>query len=87
MLAAVLTATIASRTARARVVPLSHLTSRRPPRSLLKHLANVGPSLPDLIAVAPITRFEVFGDVSAQARTALDGLGAKHFDHLVGFER
>ena len=55
--------------------------------SLLKHLENVGPALPDLLEIAPITRFEVFGDVSAEARAALEPLGAQHFGHLVGFER
>jgi quinol monooxygenase YgiN len=55
--------------------------------SLLEHLANVGPSLPELLAIAPITRFEVFGELSAEARTAVDELGAVHFSHLVGFTR
>lgn len=55
--------------------------------SLLTHLVNVGPSLPDLLAIAPITRFEVFGELSADARKALDELGAAYFTHLVGFER
>lgn len=55
--------------------------------ALLTHLENVGPSLPALLAIAPITRFEVFGELSADARTALDELGAKYFTHLVGFDR
>ena len=55
--------------------------------ALMAHLANVGPSLPDLIAVAPITRAEVFGEVSAEARKALAELGAAFFEHEVGFER
>ena len=55
--------------------------------SLLTHLANVGPNLPELLAIAPITRFEVFGEVSDAAREALDPLGAQYFDHIVGFER
>ena len=55
--------------------------------SLLKHLENVGPSLPDLLAIAPITRFEVFGEVSPEARSELDSLGAQYVTHLVGFER
>ena len=55
--------------------------------ALLTHLENVGPSLPDLLAIAPITRWEVFGDVSADARTALDSLGAVYVTHLVGYER
>lgn len=55
--------------------------------ALLTHLANVGPSLPDLLAIAPITRLEVFGTASEQARAALAGLGAKHFPHFAGFDR
>lgn len=55
--------------------------------SILKHFENVGPTLPALLAIAPFTRLEVFGDVSAEARTALDDLGATYLDHLVGFER
>jgi quinol monooxygenase YgiN len=55
--------------------------------SLLKHLENVGPSLPDLMAIAPITRSEVFGELSPEARTALDSVGAQYLSHLVGFER
>lgn len=55
--------------------------------SLLKHIENVSPTLPELLAIAPITRFEVFGDVSPEARTTLDSLGATYVGHLVGFER
>jgi quinol monooxygenase YgiN len=55
--------------------------------SLLQHLANVGPSLPELLAIAPFTRFEVFGDVSADVRTAMDDFNAVYFSHVVGFQR
>ncbi len=55
--------------------------------ALLHHLGNVGPSLPELLAIAPITRFEVLGSVSAEARGALDTLGVKYFPLMVGFER
>ena len=55
--------------------------------SLLVHLGNVGPSLPDLLAVSPITRVEVFGTPSDAAREALDGLGAVYFPHFTGFQR
>ena len=55
--------------------------------ALLAHLANVGPSLPELLAIAPITRLEVLGSVSNDARDALAGLGALHFPLMVGFER
>jgi len=55
--------------------------------ALLQHLANVGPSLPDLLAVSPITRVEVFGTPSDAAREALDGLGSIYFPHFTGFQR
>jgi len=55
--------------------------------ALLTHLGNVGPSLPDLMAIAPITRVEVRGSTSPAAREALAGLGATHFSHHVGFDR
>ena len=55
--------------------------------ALLQHLDNVGPSLPDLLAVSPITRVEVFGTPSDAAREALIGLGASFYPHFVGFQR
>jgi quinol monooxygenase YgiN len=55
--------------------------------AMLTHLGNVGPTLPDIMAIAPITRLEVRGEVSAEAREALSSLGATHFAHFVGFDR
>ena len=55
--------------------------------ALMTHLANVGPSLPELLAIAPITRLEVLGSVSDDARKALADFGAVHFPHLGGFDR
>ena len=55
--------------------------------ALLTHLGNVGPSLPELLATAPITRWEVLGSLSDDARAALDSLGAEHFPSMVGFTR
>ncbi len=55
--------------------------------AMLTHLGNVGPSLPDIMAIAPITRLEVRGDASPEARDALAGLGATHFEYLAGFDR
>ncbi len=55
--------------------------------ALLAHLANVGPSLPDLLAIAPITRFEVLGEASADARAALADFGTVHFPSIGGFDR
>jgi hypothetical protein len=43
--------------------------------------------LPNLLAIAPITRWEVFGEATPEVRTALDPHGAVYLSHLVGFER
>jgi quinol monooxygenase YgiN len=55
--------------------------------ALLAHLQHVGPSLPELLAIAPITRLEVLGSASTEAKDALAALGAVHFPHLGGFAR
>ncbi|MFT5143117.1 MAG: quinol monooxygenase YgiN [Rhodothermales bacterium] len=55
--------------------------------ALLTHLGNVGPKLPALLAIAPLSRLEVFGPVSDDARGALATLGAIHFSHVAGFDR
>jgi len=55
--------------------------------ALLTHLGNVGPSLPELLAIAPITRLEVLGSASVAAVDALAGLGAVHFPGMGGFDR
>jgi quinol monooxygenase YgiN len=55
--------------------------------ALLIHLGNVVPNLGDITAIAPITRIEVRGDASPEAREALAGLGATHFSHFAGFDR
>ncbi|MDC1142184.1 hypothetical protein OAU50_03765 [Planctomycetota bacterium] len=41
--------------------------------AMLVHLGNVGPTLPTLLEIAPITKITVFGDPSADAREALAG--------------
>ena len=55
--------------------------------ALLTHLNNVGPALPALLEIAPITRFEVLGIASAAARDAVVDLGAVHFPSLGDFDR
>lgn len=55
--------------------------------ALLTHLGNVGPSLPELLEIAPLTRCEVFGTASDAASSALAALSAVHFPHLSGFDR
>ena len=55
--------------------------------SLLTHLQNVGDALPELLEHCDITRFEVFGNPSAQALEAVSGLGAKVYPYFDGFTR
>ncbi len=55
--------------------------------ALLTHLGNVGPSLPELLAIAPLASLKVFGTANDQVRGALADLGAQHFPHLAGFDR
>ncbi len=55
--------------------------------ALLAHLAHVGPTLPDLLEIAPITRLEVLGDASQEARAALQDFAPSHFEGLTGFTR
>lgn len=54
---------------------------------VMAHLAHVGPMIPELLELAPITRFEIFGNVSAEVEEALKSLGAISFDYLDGFNR
>ena len=55
--------------------------------ALLTHLSNVGPTLPDLLAIARITRFEVLGEVSNDAADALNSPGAVFFPQVHEFAR
>ncbi len=55
--------------------------------TLLSHLDNIGPKLPALLAVAPITRFEVLGPASDGVRTALADVDAVYLPQVEGFER
>jgi quinol monooxygenase YgiN len=55
--------------------------------AFLAHLAHVGPTLPPLHAVAPITQALVFGNPSDQVKEALASFGAEYFPHVVGFSR
>ena len=55
--------------------------------AFLAHLAHVGPALPPLYAVAPITQALVFGDPSAAVKEALAGFGPEYFPRADGFTR
>ena len=51
------------------------------------HLALVGPTLSEMLKVSQITRFEVFGDLSADAKAALQAAGAATYASWIGFTR
>ncbi len=55
--------------------------------SLLAHLQNVGDVLPNLMAHCDLSRFDVFGNPSQEAKNALNTLGAKYFNYYAGFTR
>jgi len=55
--------------------------------AVLTHLANVGPLFPELLAVAPIVRLEVFGNLTKEAEEALKSIGAQFFKYHEGFIR
>lgn len=51
------------------------------------HLELVGPTLGEMLKVCKITRFEVFGDLSANAQAALQAAGAATYGAWIGFTR
>ncbi len=55
--------------------------------SILAHLQNVGDVLPKLLEHCALSRFEVYGNPSAEAKAALDTLGAVYFGYYTGFSR
>jgi quinol monooxygenase YgiN len=54
---------------------------------VMAHLAHVGPMLPDLLELAPITRFEIFGNISNELAESLSSLGPDIYSYLNGFNR
>jgi quinol monooxygenase YgiN len=57
------------------------------PQAWLIHLTNVEPALPALFAVAPLTRFEAFGDIPREVEDAVKPLGAVIYRNMGGFIR
>ncbi|HTI93498.1 MAG TPA: antibiotic biosynthesis monooxygenase [Puia sp.] len=55
--------------------------------AILTHLVNVGPRFPELLAIAPLVRLEVFGNLSKDAEAALKSIGAQIFKYHEGFIR
>jgi len=57
------------------------------PQAWLTHLANAQPALPALFAIAPITRFEAFGDIPEEVEAVVKPLGAVIHRYMSGFIR
>jgi len=55
--------------------------------AVLIHLANVRPVFPELLAIAPIVRLEVFGNLTKDAEVALRSIGADIYQYHKGFVR
>ena len=55
--------------------------------AVLIHLANVRPVFPELLAIAPIVRLEVFGNLTKEAEEALRSIGANIYECHKGFVR
>lgn len=55
--------------------------------AVMAHLANIGNKLPEILELAPITRFEIFGNISEEVKEALKSVGADRFGYLDGFNR
>ena len=51
----------------------------------LTHLSNVGTISPPLFAIAPITRFEIYGDIPKDVEDIVKPMGAVVYKHLAGF--
>ncbi len=55
--------------------------------AIVDHFANIGESLGELLNHAQIARYEVFGDLTEEARQAVESLGAQTLGHWDGFTR
>jgi quinol monooxygenase YgiN len=47
--------------------------------AFLKHLEDVGPKLEEILSIAEVSRFEVFGNLSHAAKAAIASFGVKYF--------
>lgn len=55
--------------------------------AVLLHLANVRPVFPKLLAIAPVVRLDVFGNLTKAADDALRSLGGNIYKYHAGFVR
>lgn len=55
--------------------------------AFLHHLGDVGPQLSQLLEIAELSRFEVFGELSLAARATIASFGVKYFTLWEGVSR
>jgi quinol monooxygenase YgiN len=55
--------------------------------AFLKHIEDVAPQLEELLEIAEVSRFEVFGDLSHKARAVIATFGVKYFSLWDGVSR
>lgn len=55
--------------------------------AFLQHLEDVTPQLGQLLEIAEVSRFEVFGDLSLAARATIASFGVKYFSFWEGVSR
>ena len=55
--------------------------------AFLRHLEDIGPKLEEILQIAEISRFEVFGELCHSAKAAIAGFGVKYFTLWDGVSR
>ena len=55
--------------------------------AFLKHLEDAGPKLEEILEIAELSRFEVFGELCHSAKAVIAGFGVKYFTLWDGVTR
>jgi quinol monooxygenase YgiN len=55
--------------------------------AFLKHLEDAGPKLEEILEIAEVSRFEVFGDLCYSAKSVIATFGVKYFTFWDGVNR
>lgn len=55
--------------------------------AFLKHLEDTGPKLDEILEIAAVSRFEVFGELSHAAKAVIASFGVKYFTFWDGVNR
>ena len=55
--------------------------------AFLKHLHDTGPKLEEILKIAEVSRFEVFGELSHAAKSCLASFGVKYFTFWDGVSK